>query len=110
MIADLLIIADAFKDPVISRKMRQAVEPPLPHGGGPAATVKFFGKDLGVVLQMCGPAIAAIDEMVPGFRGWLETTGFIEDRLMLGALFAIVNRLEAMPKPRKKRPLFVAGG
>ena len=110
MIGDVIAIADAFKDPRIARKMRHALTPPHPHGGGPNATVKFFGKDLGIVLQMCRPAIAAIDEMVPGFCAWLETTRYIEDRFMLEALFAIVNKLEAMPKPGRRRPLIVAGG
>ena len=110
MIADLQILADAL-GPKIGRMMRLALsggEKPI--GGGVAEAMKYFGDNLTVVLKLIAPAIEAIDDMLPGFRLWLDATGYGDDRFMLKTLQEIVNALERMPKllskPRLKPAQF----
>lgn len=104
---ELLAIADAFKDRELSAVMRQAFARPLPGGAGPSEALRFFGQDLGEVQLAIAPAILALDEMLPGFRAWLDASGYGDDRYMITALLQIVALLERLGAPvdnRRKIP------
>jgi hypothetical protein len=98
--AAFLRIADAFRDERISRLAHAAM--PVPHGGGAAGAIRFFGAHFEAVHALIAPTIASIDEMAPGFAAWLRSTGYGDDRHMIIALLAITNRLEKMPKPSRR--------
>jgi hypothetical protein len=99
VIPDFLRVCDAFRDPRLSSMAREAVYKTVPHGGGSIEAMKFYGDNLTAVLLVIAPVITSLDEMIPGFRNWLETSGYGDDRYMLGTLFAIADKLEQMPKP-----------
>lgn len=96
MIPELIHIADAF-NPRIGALMRRALEDRKPQGI--AVAMKQFGKDLPSVCKRCEPTVEAIDQMVSGFKVWLDTSGYGDDRRMIAALLAITDRLDGMPTP-----------
>lgn len=102
MIPQFLRVCDAFGDPRLASMARETVAKSVPHGGGSIEAMKFFGDDLTAVLFVIAPVITSLDEMIPGFRDWLETSKYGDDRFMIGTLFAIADKLEKMPKPGRR--------
>lgn len=100
---NLLAIADAFGNAPLSAVMRDALARPLPGGAGPSEALKFFGDKIEEVQAVIAPTIVAIDEMLPGFRQWLDTSGYGDDRFMITALVQLTACLEKLGKPVDNR-------
>jgi hypothetical protein len=105
MIAALTMIVDCFGDRELSAEVREATCRGVPHGGGKVVAFQYFGPHLETTLRAVAPVIMSLDEMVPGFRDWIETSGYGDDRYMLTLLHKIANRLENMPKPGRRELL-----
>jgi hypothetical protein len=99
---ELLIVAQAF-GPKVFGLMRDALQGAEPRGGGIEETRKFFGENFEAACYVCAPVVVAIDNMVPGFKDWLEVTGYGDDRLMMVACLEIANALARRSKPADAR-------
>jgi hypothetical protein len=104
---NLLTLADAFGNAPLSAVMRDALTRPLPGGAGASEALKFFGDKIEEVQAIIAPTILAVDEMLPGFRTWLNTSGYGDDRYMIVALMQLTACLQKLGKPvdnRRKIP------
>ena len=102
MVPELIRIGDAMGGK-ISLLMRAALEKGEPYGGGLEEAIKYFGQHFEAVLALSAPVAVALDEMVPGFRVWIEKTKFQEDKFMLMALVEIANYLAQYRRPSDAR-------
>jgi hypothetical protein len=96
---DLITVADACGT---GASMREALEGG-PHGGGIEETMRFFGDGYEAARVVCAPVVVAINRMVPGFREWLETTRYGDDRYMMVACMEIGNHLANYRRPANER-------
>jgi hypothetical protein len=53
-----------------------------PSRGGIKETLAYFGKADAAFLAPTAPIVDAIELKVPGFKKWLEATGFANDKTM----------------------------
>lgn len=63
----------------------------LEHGpsrGGVAESVRYFGKELQVKLLLTAMIVDGLEITVPGFKRWLELTGFGNDKTMIKGFVA----------------------
>jgi len=102
MIRDLMTVASAM-GPRIESVMYDAVQDGKPRGGGCEETVRYFGDNLEAAHAICAPVVVALDGMIPGFKGWIEFTGFADDKLMMVALMNIAHELAKRPRPADAR-------
>jgi hypothetical protein len=54
-----------------------------PSRGGAAESIKFFGNELDVKLALTAEIVDALEISAPGFKKWLELTGFGNDKTMI---------------------------
>jgi hypothetical protein len=97
--ADLVIIADACGT---GASMRDALEGG-PHGGGVEGAMRYFGDGYDAACIVVAPVAVAINRMLPGFRDWLETTRYGDDRYMMVACMEIGNYLAQYRRPTDAR-------
>lgn len=69
-----------------------------PSRGGIVETQKFFGKDLMVKLRMTAQIVDALEISMPGFKKWLELTGFGNDKTMIRGFVAWAEHKTGMGK------------
>ncbi len=98
----LLMIAEAMT-PQIRRNMEITLEGGRPRGGGPDELLRHFGKDHEAAMAVATPVAVALDGMIPGFKDWLNHSGFGDDKLMILTLLSIANYLARFPKPKDAR-------
>jgi hypothetical protein len=99
---DLMTLAASF-GPRIEGLMKEALQSGDPRGGGIEETRKFFGQNFEAACYVVAPVVVAIDNMVPGFKDWLEVTGYGDDRYMMVACLEIANALARRRKPADAR-------
>jgi hypothetical protein len=102
VIERLVEISDALGEPAAG-KMRDALSIRVPRNGAREETIRYFGQNFQAMCAVCRPVLVALDDMVPGFRHWLETTGFGDDRDFLLAIHAMANHLARMKRPSDAR-------
>jgi hypothetical protein len=54
-----------------------------PSRGGADESIKFFGAELDVKLALTAEIVDALEISAPGFKKWLELTGFANDKTMI---------------------------
>jgi len=54
-----------------------------PSRGGAAESIKFFGSELDVKLHLTAEIVDALEVSAPGFKKWMELTGFGNDKTMI---------------------------
>ena len=54
-----------------------------PSRGGAAESIKFFGAELDVKLHLTAEIVDALEISAPGFKKWLQLTGFGNDKTMI---------------------------
>jgi hypothetical protein len=54
-----------------------------PSRGGADESIKYFGVDLNIKLALTAEIVDALEISVPGFKKWLELTGFANDKTMI---------------------------
>jgi hypothetical protein len=54
-----------------------------PSRGGVDESITFFGDELSVKLALTAEIVDALEISVPGFKKWLELTGFANDKTMI---------------------------
>lgn len=59
-----------------------------PSRGGAAETIRYFGTELDVKLAITAQIVDALEISVPGFKKWLELTGFANDKTMIRGFVA----------------------
>ena len=102
MNAELIHIGDAF-GPHISTMMRATLDKGVPQGGGAAGAITHFGLQHEAICYLCVPVAIAIDGMLPGFKLWLEATGFGDDKYMMMTLAEMANHLAKFRPPSDAR-------
>lgn len=104
----LLIVAKAMSDETKKNQLSLMADALTggPHGGGSEELVRFFGKHLEGVKKLTGHVTTALDEMIPGVKGWMEQSGYSDDKFMMLALIEMGNSLAKMgaPADARKRP------
>lgn len=56
-----------------------------PSRGGYGESARHFGKEFDVKLKLTAPIVEACEISLPGFRRWLNATGFGNDKTMIKA-------------------------
>lgn len=59
-----------------------------PDRKGAAEAIRYFGNDLETKLAMTAPIIDGLEVTIPGFKKWLELTGYGNDRRMIQGFVA----------------------
>lgn len=59
-----------------------------PSRGGAAESIRYFGDGLDANLKLTGMIVDGIEISVPGFKKWLELTGFGNDKTMIRGFVA----------------------
>ena len=73
----------ATRAPAVARfHIRAALENGPSRGGG-AEAMAFFGSEIDVKLKLTAPLIDGIEINAPGFKKWLQATGFGNDLRMI---------------------------
>ena len=54
-----------------------------PSRGGAAEAMQFFGAELDVKLHLTAEIVDALEISAPGFKKWLQLTGFGNDKTMI---------------------------
>jgi hypothetical protein len=54
-----------------------------PSRGGVDESIKYFGADLNIKLALTAEIVDALEISAPGFKKWLELTGFANDKTMI---------------------------
>jgi len=59
-----------------------------PSRGGVQETISYFGDELDAKLKLTAQIIDGLEISLPGFKKWLELTGFGNDKTMIGGFVA----------------------
>jgi len=59
-----------------------------PSRGGVQETISYFGDELDVKLKLTAQIVDGLEISVPGFKKWLELTGFGNDKAMIRGFVA----------------------
>lgn len=65
-----------------------------PSAGGATATAAYFGAELDVKLKLTAMIVDGLEISLPGFKKWLEMTGFGNDKTMIRGFVAWAEHKE----------------
>ena len=93
----LIRIAQGFPGQA-GKLMRYALESGAPLDRDGMEAVKYFGKELPLIVKLLEPLNEALEGMLPGYKVWMPLTLFGNDKDFILALLAISRALAESPK------------
>lgn len=80
------------------RLMRHALTTGAPADRDGMEAVKYFGKELPIIVKTLEPLIEAIEGMLPDFKAWMPLTLFGNDKDFILALLAMHRVMSEGPR------------
>ena len=69
-----------------------------PSAGGAAEAMKYFGAELDIKLKISAGVVDGVEVSLPGFKKWLEMTGFGNDKTMIRGFVAWAEFVACKPR------------
>jgi hypothetical protein len=69
-----------------------------PSSRGTAEAIEYFGAELDLKLKLTAGVVDGLEVSLPGFKKWLEFTGFGNDKTMIRGFVAWAEFVEGRPR------------
>ncbi len=69
-----------------------------PSSGGVKEAMEYFGDELDLKLKLTAGVVDGIEVSLPGFKKWLELTGFGNDKTMIRGFVCWAEYVAGMPR------------
>jgi hypothetical protein len=96
MIGQILLAVSRSFGGDIEWALRNALSDGAPKSGDYREVDRYFGKDAEIIAAILDPFMAALDEIIPGFKRWVMVSGYANDK---DFILALLKWQQSLVKP-----------